>query len=555
MLRAHVLLAHRSVLRIAAGPLSPIAVVAERGFARALARVLAPRRLAATTYLRGSLAGQDAVPGLSDLDIALVARSGEHASRVRDRWRRLSGRLPLLARMVHLAVYDHAALTTVAASSALTARRPVLLPPATVEDEANLLVRPGLHGSLRDWRLLSGPERRPASASQDAHERRISAWLELQFCWRAAFWGCTRESPALAHVCLKLVADPARIWLWLAHGERATSRADALERARRCLPEEERALGAALALRRALPASPQPPLGDALGALVRFSDRIARHVAAEVASERMTAVRLTGAPESLIGAPQPLDDLRRLVGHEPRLLPLADWRARAWPLFPDDAFCVTDLDPRDPAALGGAVDAAGGYGPYPALRTAEVMVLAGPGLLRAVQCPLSDPVSFALADGLDRARFADVPGFSAQDCARSALAEHRAWLGADHRGDRPPIRAWAGAQGRTTAPSTDVLGWLLSAARAGLFWESIRHDDPELHLTVAAAAAALDARVGGAGIAGEAAAEYRACRRDGTAPRRPLVRDLREVVLQLGAFAFDAPWDDRAPDHQLAAAS
>jgi hypothetical protein len=49
--------------------------------------------------------------------------------------------------------------------------------------------------------------------------------------------------------------------------------------------------------------------------------------------------------------------------------------------------------------------------------------------MRTVQTTLTDPVSVALLSGEDVARFPDVPGFSARDLARRALAEHAA--GAD----------------------------------------------------------------------------------------------------------------------------
>ena len=532
-----------------------MAVLAYRGVVRALARLVAPGRLEAATYLRGSHAHDDAVPGLSDFDLAIVTRSAMDAERARRRWRRLAEHVPGLARAVHLAVYDQASLEVAAAASTLTASRPVHLPPAAVDDEAGLLVRPGLRGPWGDWRLATGPERRPPAAAPDADERRIAGWLELQFCWRGAFWGCTRpQSPMLARLCVKLVADPARIWLWLAHGERVTNRRAALQRARSLLPEEEQALSSTLALERALPDSPGPPLGEALAALVRLSDRIARHVAADGVQAGTERVRLVGAGAGLALAPYPLDGLGNLLGHEPRLLPLADWRALAWPLFPDDAFCPTELDPRDPKLLGAAVAVGGGYGPYPSMRGEEVMVLAGPGILRAVQCPATDPVSFALVDGADHAVFSELAGWSARDSARRAVAEHRAWLGSDHDVRVPPIRAWQLAQDRTTAAEWDVLGWLLSAARAGLFWESLHSGDPQLAVTVAGAATALDARSGGA-VGEEAVAAYRQCRAEGgSRPPRRVVSGLREAVLRLPAFAHDVPWRERAPGRLIGTA-
>ena len=48
------------------------------------------------------------------------------------------------------------------------------------------------------------------------------------------------------------------------------------------------------------------------------------------------------------------------------------------------------------------------------------------GNLRCAQCAATDPVSFALLDGRAIARFPLVPGWSAADWARRAVAEQRA---------------------------------------------------------------------------------------------------------------------------------
>ena len=126
-----------------------------------------------------------------------------------------------------------------------------------------MLERPGMFGTA-DWRLLRGPDgarRSKTTRSSGA----IGAWLELVQWWQWAFAACV-EPPDLhrAHLCLKLVAEPARIWLWLAHGERPESRGDVLERALALMPDEEDALRAALDLRAALPRSPVPPLRETL---------------------------------------------------------------------------------------------------------------------------------------------------------------------------------------------------------------------------------------------------------------------------------------------------
>ena len=75
----------------------------------------------------------------------------------------------------------------------------------------------------------------------------------------------------------------------------------------------------------------------------------------------------------------------------------------------------------------------------------------GRGRLRTVQCELTDPVSFALARADRTARFSNARGWSIQDTASRAVAEHRAWLD-------------AGAEEHDGT----ALGMLITAARAAL---------------------------------------------------------------------------------------
>ena len=87
----------------------------------------------------------------------------------------------------------------------------------------------------------------------------MAAWLEIQRWWREAFPLCVRpEHPLAADICVKLVAEPARVWLWLEHGERVDDRHTALVRAAELLPEEAPGLHA-LAEMRARPARPHHP--------------------------------------------------------------------------------------------------------------------------------------------------------------------------------------------------------------------------------------------------------------------------------------------------------
>jgi hypothetical protein len=313
-------------------------------------------------------------------------------------------------------------------------------------DNFRMLGRPGLHDTVAGWRLLTGPDRRPPEPERDRQATRVAAWLELTNWWRWAFKVCANPvEPRASDMCVRLVAEPARIWLWLVHGER-TGRLDALRRVLSLMPEEERSLRWALELHRSLPASPDAPLAEALPAMVRMSARIADAIDAEVGGGERTEVRLAGAP-----ADGPL--------------PLADWRALACPPQPREWFDVVAGDPGDPALVGDLA-AATPAGAYPVLLAGDLLVLPGAPFprsrLRSVQSPLTDPVSFALARGAGTARFPDVRGWSARDTARRAVAEHSAWIGA-------PARS---------------LDMLLVAARAALFHESLDDGRPELALTL-----------------------------------------------------------------------
>jgi hypothetical protein len=212
-------------------------------------------------------------------------------------------------------------------------------------------------------------------------------------------------------------------------------------------------------------------------------------------------------------------ELRRLAGApgQLELIPLADWRARVWSLPPDEVIAVLPFEPTDPAVL--AVTApAGEDGAYAALRTGALLLL--PSLkqtrLRAVQCAVTDPVSFALVAGRARASFPALPGWSAEDSALRAVAEHLGWL----------------LEEPDPEPSAQSLARLLTAGRAALFHESLLANDPELPVTVAAAAERLAARRAiGEGLAQEAWGAYRAASRDGAPPPAALVSSLRAALV------------------------
>ncbi len=518
----------------------------------------------AATYTRGSLAARDEQYGVSDVDMAVVvpSRPGElgsaHAVASR-RWRRLARMFPGARRLVDLAIYEEAELADAVRSSTFTADRALHPGLKRLLDTGGLRTRPGLYGPLEDWRLLRGPDRRPPVPARDRQDERMAAWLELQFLWRCVFPLCV--NPAAAHapyMCVKLVADPVRMWLWIAHGERFTGRREALERALWLMPEEEEALGRALALHEAVGRPQEPPLAATLPALVRLSTRLARLLLEETQPAGTTGVRLAWREEQDLAVPtRARDRFRALVGAEPRLLPLGDWRALAWPVSPDEALVNLPLDPCRPEPLAAAASIAR-EGAYPVIEADEVLILPATraGTLRGVQCRLSDPVSFAVLGGDTVARFPNVPGWSAGDWARRAVAEHRTWLGAGSEAP-PTLGAWVSGQARSMKPVARTLGRLLTAARAALFLESVEAGEPELALTMAAVADRIGERGPQArAVAHEAYACYRDCRLDERpAPARTILA-LRELVLELPAYAFETPWDvppvgSRAPTESL----
>ena len=348
----------------------------------------------------------------------------------------------------------------------------------------------------------------------------------VAWTWRAAFpFIADPSEPRTASACVKLIAEPARIWLWLAQGERASGGTDALARALPRIPEDEPALRRALELRKALPRLPPPPLAELLPAAVRLSERVAETIADQIADADRTAVRLAGDPTELIVAGEAAGGSRPEAGAKP--MALADRRALVAPELPDEAFAPVDGAPGDPAVLAGWSGRA--TGPYPALGAAGLMILPAVPLrrtrLRAVISPASEPAPFAVAAGERVAAFPEVRGWSALDTARRGVSEHRAWL-ADPSGPNED-RSDGGHQ----------LGRLLSAARAALFLESVEGGEPELCLTVAATGhrlAAPDKATGA--VAEEALGCYGEFALTGTQPPPTILTALRRTVLGLRAY-------------------
>jgi hypothetical protein len=502
----------RLVLRSAATPLRRVWPPLYRAVTRVGAAVLARGAPGAAVYLRAGAAGGELLPGMSDVDLALVAPQG--AERARSRWDALRSRIPGLDRVIDWPfVFAERDLPDLVGACSLTygldgaGERAAYFGERPTVDWIRVLERPQPRSLTADWRLLRGPELRPREPPRDAHAERLAAWLEVLYWWRWAALFCDRpQEPRSADLCVKLVAEPARAWLWLVHGEEAQGRADALRRILRRLPEEEAAVRSALDLQRRLPASPSAPFGDALAALVRFTQRIAAHIASELSGAGATEVRLAGAEPATA-------------------LPLVDWPALVAPARFGESFSVLSGDPGDPVALGAAVRAHR-PGEWRALRTDGLLVLGAAPLprtrMRAVKSALSDPVSFALVDGRATASFPDVGGWSAGDVARRAVAEHRAWL---RTGRMPPV-PWS-----PPPPPSHGLGMLLSAARAALFSESLHEHAPELALGPAAIADRLGP------VAAEAGAAHAASLESGAAPPSAIVRDFGAIVRRLRAYA------------------
>jgi Nucleotidyltransferase domain len=486
--------------------------------ARAWAAYLARGEHGASAYLRGSIGTGDWLPGLADVDLALVlpadsGRPGAARQRASARWRALRRRLPVTDLVLdYPLILEEDELREVAGRSALTfdGGRTSYLGAGVGGDALRMLERPGLYGTTTDWRPLAGPRRLLPEPQRDAQERRIAAWLELVYWWQWAFPVCADPSgPRTASLCVKLVAEPARIWLWLAHGERAADRSAVLEQALRRLPEEEAVLRRALELQRALPEAPSPPLAEVLPGLLRLSSRVAGRLAAEV--PEATEVRL--AVDDLVlteGGWRPED--------ERSLLALCDWRSLVWETRPDETFSLVGGDPADPAVLAATAQLER-HGTFPALRSGELMLFPSAirfrSRLRAVHCPLTAPIPFALAGGSPVARFPVARGWSAADTAARAVAEHRAWLE-----EAPPSGG-------------EALGRLLTAARAALFLE----DPGELPVTASATARRLAARSSAAReVAETALGHYGEWATRRTPPPPAPLAALRALVLELDAY-------------------
>lgn len=518
------------MLRTERGVLRPLWSLVHEAFLRAVAAWLR-RGLDVGVYVGGTFGRGEPVYGISDIDLIVVAAAepkepGGARMRVHERWRRLCRAFPPAPLVVSdFYAYEDAELREAVSSTCFTygldgpgphVPRALYFGSQMPADEACLLFRPGLWAT-QEWRLVGGRDLRAAVDGGDAQRRRLVAWLELQFWWRLAFAACVQpEAPHVPYLCVKLAAEPARVWLWLAHGEQVFSRLEVLERAFELIPEEEPALRRALELHCRLPRSPAAPIAEVLPCFVRLSALVARRIVADAETAGATEVRLLGA------------------GRGGKLLPLADWRALVRPIPPgDEAFELVDGDPADPETLAAAA-VAGRAGAYPALRADGLLVFPAAddsrAELRAVQCAASDPVSFALAEGRTAAGFPDVAGWSARDTARRAVAEHRAWLE-----ENTP---WLQSISVLDEAGAEGLAMLLSAARAAIFLEGVEAGEPELAVTLSAAAERLAARGPHArGVAEEAQAAYHAARGEGSRRQETTLAALLGLVRGLPAYS------------------
>jgi hypothetical protein len=137
--------------------------------------------------------------------------------------------------------------------------------------------------------------------------------------------------------------------------------------------------------------------------------------------------------------------------------------------------------------------------------------------MRTVACPVTDPASFALLAGQQAAVYPSIPGWSAGDVARRAVAEHGASLA--RLGDRGPRSPWR----------------VLAAARAAMLETTLRAGRPELAIRGHDVLTWLAASTGAPTLASRSPEELAAAARGGRLDRGLI--DLWNAVRTLDAFA------------------
>jgi hypothetical protein len=386
------------MVRTDRGPARALWAASYRLFARLVAALVATRE--SSVWLRGSVASGRPVYGLSDLDLILVAGDREAAERARARWRRLTALFPPARDLVFFTTYERAALERLACGTCRTHD------PPPGPDELALASRPGLVGPVDGWRRIHGAGDLPGREPPRGPDRWLHAWPELQGWWsyavRAVGAAPTRYTPYLA---AKLIADPLRILLWIAHDEIESDRRRALRRAACLAPAYEESTWLALELLDGLGRAQPGAIDRVLPHLARISEDLAGHFAADAEAAGYTIVRLEAAAHPL---------------------PLCDWTALVAPPRRAEAFELLPGDPGSAAAVRSAL----GHdhpGRYPLLARGRLLVAATAerwpdGALRALNSPESDPVTFALLSGSREARFPRLCGWSAHDLVARAHA-------------------------------------------------------------------------------------------------------------------------------------
>lgn len=174
-LPAHV--SRRVILRTGRGALRPLWESAYALLIRSGASHLRRGGKDDAVYVHGSFGGGRPVLGISDVDLALVARDAEGRAAATERWARLCGRVPWLPRLVYATAYDERELADAIADTVLTSGlsrgatgdagldRSLFYHGGRANPKMSLRLRPGLYGPLDDWHLVAGPDRRPALPS------------------------------------------------------------------------------------------------------------------------------------------------------------------------------------------------------------------------------------------------------------------------------------------------------------------------------------------------------------------------------------------------------
>ena len=165
--------ARRVILRTGRGALRPLWESAYALLIRSGASHLRRGGAEGAVYVHGSFGGGEPVLGISDVDLALVARSAEGQAGATQRWARLCGRVPWLPRLVYATAYDEPELADAVADTVLTSGllrgatgdagldRSLFHDGGRANPKMSLRLRPGLYGPLDDWRLVAGSDRRP----------------------------------------------------------------------------------------------------------------------------------------------------------------------------------------------------------------------------------------------------------------------------------------------------------------------------------------------------------------------------------------------------------